>query len=162
MATTFNRRRGVVFLLTFLSYALYHASRKNLSGVKASITAEWLDRGTAEHPRKPLFNNAAEAQTFLGSLDALFMICYAVALVYWGWLGDRLNPRNVVVFGMFGSAVTVGFCLHFTLWLLHVFHSVFLFFLFDPLTTIVWYAKMNSLLTCATFCELHKEINRTV
>jgi hypothetical protein len=35
------------------------------------------------------------------------MICYAIALIFWGWLGDRLNPLAVVVFGMVGSAITV-------------------------------------------------------
>ncbi len=29
-------------------------------------------------------------------------------MIFWGWLGDRFNPRNVVVLGMAGSAVTVG------------------------------------------------------
>ena len=56
---------------------------------------------------QPLFPDQSSAQTFLGSLDALFMICYAVALVFWGWLGDRLSPLGVVVFGMVGSAIMV-------------------------------------------------------
>lgn len=56
-----------------------------------------------------LFPSPVAAQTFLGSLDALFMICYAVALVFWGWLGDRLNPLHVVAFGMVGSALSVSF-----------------------------------------------------
>lgn len=38
--------RLLVFGLTFLSYALYHAARKNLSGVKASISNDWLDNDT--------------------------------------------------------------------------------------------------------------------
>ncbi|KAH7730284.1 Protein T10C6.6 e [Aphelenchoides avenae] len=85
-------------------YALYHASRKNLSGVKASISHDWLDNAT-DH--KPLFPSEAEAKTFLGALDAIFMLCYAGGLVFWGWLGDRLDPKHVVVFGMIGSAVTL-------------------------------------------------------
>uniref|UniRef100_A0A915DZ69 Major facilitator superfamily (MFS) profile domain-containing protein n=1 Tax=Ditylenchus dipsaci TaxID=166011 RepID=A0A915DZ69_9BILA len=107
MMVHINRAKLLVFSLTFVSYALYHAARKNLSGVKSSISADWLTNGTAYHPHPPLFPSMAEAQTFLGTLDALFMICYAGALIYWGWLGDRLNPRNVVVFGMVASALTL-------------------------------------------------------
>ncbi|KAI1719878.1 major facilitator superfamily domain-containing protein [Ditylenchus destructor] len=107
MMVRINTHKLLVFSLTFISYALYHASRKNLSGVKSSISADWLDNGTSVVPRKPLFPSMADAQTFLGTLDALFMICYAAALVYWGWIGDRYNPRNVVVFGMIASGVTM-------------------------------------------------------
>ncbi|KAI3422388.1 hypothetical protein GPALN_012906 [Globodera pallida] len=107
--------RLVVFLFTFASYALYHASRKTLSGVKSSLLDDWLNGTT----HRPLFHDPTSAQTFLGLLDALFMFCYAFALVFWGWLGDRFNPLGVVAFGMVGSAVTliafgsVPFWLHF-------------------------------------------------
>ncbi|PIO75333.1 MOZ/SAS family protein [Teladorsagia circumcincta] len=53
----------------------------------------------------PLFNTDGEAKTFLGTLDAVFMIAYASGLFFWGWLGDRLNPKHVIVTGMIGSAV---------------------------------------------------------
>ncbi|KAL3082874.1 hypothetical protein niasHS_010676 [Heterodera schachtii] len=97
--------RLVVFSFTFASYALYHASRKTLSGVKSSLSDDWVN-GT-DHP--PFFHDSKSAQTFLGSLDSLFMFCYAIALVFWGWLGDRLkiNPLMVVAFGMVGSALTL-------------------------------------------------------
>jgi hypothetical protein len=45
------------------------------------------------------------------------MICYAVALIFWGWIGDRFNPLAVVVFGMVGSAISV----HFYIGFLHIF-----------------------------------------
>uniref|UniRef100_A0A158PA97 MFS domain-containing protein n=1 Tax=Angiostrongylus cantonensis TaxID=6313 RepID=A0A158PA97_ANGCA len=92
---------AVVFVVTFLSYGLYHSARKNLSEVKTSITHDWMDNTT----HFPLFVSREEANTFLGSLDAAFMIAYAFALFFWGWLGDRLNPKHVVVTGMVGSAV---------------------------------------------------------
>lgn len=44
MAT--HLQRVIVFTVTFISYAFYHASRKNLSGVKASLSHEWLDNTT--------------------------------------------------------------------------------------------------------------------
>uniref|UniRef100_A0A7E4VPL3 MFS domain-containing protein n=1 Tax=Panagrellus redivivus TaxID=6233 RepID=A0A7E4VPL3_PANRE len=99
-------KRGVVFSLTFLSYALYHASRKNLSGVKASISQDWVGNSTF-HTHPPLFKDEDSAKNFLGSLDGIFMIFYAAALFFWGWIGDRWNPKHVVVFGMIASAVTL-------------------------------------------------------
>uniref|UniRef100_A0A914LM58 Major facilitator superfamily (MFS) profile domain-containing protein n=3 Tax=Meloidogyne incognita group TaxID=654580 RepID=A0A914LM58_MELIC len=96
----------IVFVLTFSSYALYHSSRKALSGVKASISEDWIANSTITH-HQPLFNDLSSAQNFLGSLDALFMFFYAISLVFWGWLGDRMNPLCVVVFGMVGSAIAL-------------------------------------------------------
>ncbi|KAI6190289.1 MFS domain-containing protein [Aphelenchoides bicaudatus] len=95
--------RWLVFIATFLSYALYHASRKNLSGVKGSMIAEWLSNSTHE----PLFYKQSDASNFLGVLDALFMMFYAGALVLWGYIGDRWNPLYVVVIGMFGSGISL-------------------------------------------------------
>ena len=36
------------------------------------------------------------------------MAAYALALFFWGMLGDRLDPKKVVAAGMVGSAITVG------------------------------------------------------
>lgn len=99
-----SSRKALVFVVTFVSYGLYHASRKSLSGVKSSIKADWLSN-TSDHA--PLFTSEADAKHFLGSLDAIFMAAYAAALFFWGWLGDRLNPKLVVAAGMIGSAITL-------------------------------------------------------
>nr|AXS78272.1 sugar phosphate exchanger 3 [Anisakis simplex] len=106
-----ERKKIIVFLITFASYALYHASRKTLSGVKTSITNDWT-RNTTMTQRDSFQDGAfipsvSGAETFLGLLDALFMAAYAISLFYWGWLGDRLNPRNVIVFGMVASALAL-------------------------------------------------------
>ncbi|CAI4222629.1 unnamed protein product [Auanema sp. JU1783] len=96
-------RKLIVFVVTFCSYGLYHSSRKTLSGVKSSVKTDWLDNTT----HLPLFEDETEAKNFLGALDAIFMGCYAAALFFWGWLGDRFNPKVVVAVGMIGSAVTL-------------------------------------------------------
>ncbi|KHN76278.1 Sugar phosphate exchanger 3 [Toxocara canis] len=103
-----QRKKAIVFVVTFISYAMFHASRKTLSGVKASVTADWTRNTTnASHFNNPFMPSVAEAETLLGLLDALFMVAYAISLFYWGWLGDRLNPRNVIAFGMVGSAAAL-------------------------------------------------------
>ncbi|GMS79923.1 hypothetical protein PENTCL1PPCAC_2098, partial [Pristionchus entomophagus] len=93
----------VVFIVTFVSYALYHSARKAMSGVKSTMTADWMRNDTHE----PFFTNEADAKSFLGTLDAAFMAAYAAALFFWGWLGDRLNPKYVIAAGMVGSAITL-------------------------------------------------------
>uniref|UniRef100_A0AC34RPA6 Major facilitator superfamily (MFS) profile domain-containing protein n=1 Tax=Panagrolaimus sp. JU765 TaxID=591449 RepID=A0AC34RPA6_9BILA len=99
-------KRALVFTLTFISYALYHASRKNLSGVKSSISRDWLGNDSS-NPHPALFPNENQAKNFLGSLDGLFMIFYAAALFFWGWLGDRWDPKHVTVLGMIASAISL-------------------------------------------------------
>uniref|UniRef100_A0A914CG58 Major facilitator superfamily (MFS) profile domain-containing protein n=1 Tax=Acrobeloides nanus TaxID=290746 RepID=A0A914CG58_9BILA len=116
-----------------MSYALYHATRKNLSGVKASILNDWMDNeNTTSHRHEKIFDSEKDAKTFLGTLDGIFMILYAVSMFFWGWLGDRTNPRNVVILGMIGSGLTLFLFGTLPYWLL--FYStayyVFIYILF--------------------------------
>lgn len=104
-----------VFLLTFFSYSLLHASRKTFSNVKVSISKQWTpsDANTSlELPveiwnRNHLFPSAEEATLFLGTLDTIFLFSYAVGLFISGIVGDRLNLRWVLSFGMCSSALVV-------------------------------------------------------
>lgn len=95
----------IVFAVTFISYGLFHASRKTLSGVKSSITADWMH--SSSNSSGPFIPSKEEAESLLGLLDSLFMAAYAISMFYWGWLGDRLNPRNVLALGMVGSAAAL-------------------------------------------------------
>ncbi|KAG8138281.1 putative Sugar phosphate exchanger 3 protein [Naja naja] len=54
-----------------------------------------------------LFPNAEEATLFLGTLDTIFLFSYAVGLFVSGIIGDRLNMRWVLAFGMCSSALVV-------------------------------------------------------
>ncbi|XP_053505912.1 sugar phosphate exchanger 3 [Ictalurus furcatus] len=105
----------VTFLLTFFSYVLLHASRKTFSNVKVSISAQWtpsVQNGSfpAFSPREKweenrLFADTEEATLFLGVLDTIFLFSYAVGLYISGIIGDRLDLRYVLSFGLCGSAV---------------------------------------------------------
>ncbi|VTJ58808.1 Hypothetical predicted protein [Marmota monax] len=105
----------VVFLLTFFSYSLLHASRKTFSNVKVSISKQWTPNAfntTLELPveiwsSNHLFPNTEEATLFLGTLDTIFLFSYAVGLFISGIVGDRLNLRWVLSFGMCSSALVV-------------------------------------------------------
>ncbi|XP_064632932.1 sugar phosphate exchanger 3-like [Lineus longissimus] len=107
-----------VFLLTFMSYAFFHATRKTFSNVKPTISQEWTPaaaNNTQEGPLRPsnvwtkhhLFQNGDDAEPYLGALDAIFLISYAVGLYIFGALGDRFDLRIVLSCGMCLSAVMV-------------------------------------------------------
>uniref|UniRef100_A0A8C8EPK6 Sugar phosphate exchanger 3 n=1 Tax=Oncorhynchus tshawytscha TaxID=74940 RepID=A0A8C8EPK6_ONCTS len=105
----------VAFLLTFFSYVLLHASRKTFSNVKVSISAQWTPSvqnasSPAFSPRETweknnLFADSDEATLFLGVLDTIFLFSYAVGLYMSGVIGDRMNLRYVLSFGLCGSAI---------------------------------------------------------
>ncbi|XP_030885695.1 sugar phosphate exchanger 3 isoform X4 [Leptonychotes weddellii] len=111
----FSHHHVVVFLLTFFSYSLLHASRKTFSNVKVSISKQWTPSAFNKSVRLPveiwssnhLFPSAEEATLFLGTLDTIFLFSYAVGLFISGIVGDRLNLRWVLSFGMCSSALVV-------------------------------------------------------
>lgn len=115
LLTRFSHHHVVVFLLTFFSYSLLHASRKTFSNVKVSISKEWTPSAwntSAELPvetwsSNQLFPSTEEATLFLGTLDTIFLFSYAVGLFISGIIGDRLNLRWVLSFGMCSSALVV-------------------------------------------------------
>lgn len=104
----------VVFLLTFFSYVLLHASRKTFSNVKVSISAQWTpsiqnDSAVIFSPSETwednhLFADEQQATLFLGALDSIFLFSYAAGLYLSGVIGDRFNLRYVLCVGLCGSA----------------------------------------------------------
>ena len=103
-----------VFFLTFFSYAFFHGCRKSFSNVKdllsqaftANSTFYPYDTWQTEH----MFPSTDDADVFLGELDSLFLFAYAFGLYINGVLGDRLNLRYFLAFGMCSSAlVTFAF-----------------------------------------------------
>lgn len=113
----YTHHHVAVFLLTFFSYSLLHASRKTFSNVKVSISSQWTPFGFNDttYNLQPyelwnssnLFPNAQKATLFLGTLDTIFLFSYAVGLFISGIIGDRLNMRWVLSFGMCSSAIVV-------------------------------------------------------
>ncbi|KAM6203036.1 sugar phosphate exchanger 3 [Rhynchocyon petersi] len=115
LVSGFSHHHVVVFLLTFFSYSLLHASRKTFSNVKVSISKQWTPTAFNKSAELPvevwnanrLFPSAEEATLFLGTLDTIFLFSYAVGLFISGIVGDRLNLRWVLSFGMCSSALVV-------------------------------------------------------
>ncbi|XP_032131719.1 sugar phosphate exchanger 3 isoform X2 [Sapajus apella] len=117
LLSRFSHHHVVVFLLTFFSYSLLHASRKTFSNVKVSISEQWTPSAfntSVELPveiwsRNHLFPSSEKATLFLGTLDTIFLFSYAVGLFISGIVGDRLNLRWVLSFGMCSSALVYAF-----------------------------------------------------
>lgn len=131
---TYSHHHIAVFLLTFFSYALLHASRKTFSNVKVSISSQWTPSclNTSVFVVQPndvwnsshLFPDADAATLFLGLLDTIFLFSYAVGLFISGIVGDRLNMRCVLSFGMCSSAVVVFLFGTLTEWL-HFYNKIY-------------------------------------
>ncbi|KAG8202020.1 hypothetical protein JTE90_010391 [Oedothorax gibbosus] len=106
--------RFFAFALTFFSYALFHATRKTFSNVKVTISETWtpqnlslpdvFDKNWNGHQ---LFDDPKDTTVFLGLLDTVFMTSYAVGLFISGAVGDRLNLKYVLAFGMCSSSLSV-------------------------------------------------------
>ncbi|KAG8438660.1 hypothetical protein GDO86_005013 [Hymenochirus boettgeri] len=113
----YTHHHAAVFFLTFFSYALLHASRKAFSNVKVSISNQWTPSSfnasvfivlpNETWNEDSLFPDTESATIFLGILDTIFLFSYAVGLFISGIIGDRLNMRLVLSFGMCSSALTM-------------------------------------------------------
>ena len=77
-----------VFALTWVSYASYYFTRKNLSVVKSRLH-ETLDIST----------------TALGTIETLYLAAYALGQFLSGALGDKIGARKLLISGMLGTAL---------------------------------------------------------
>lgn len=99
MSRTFQTNRWKIFVLTFLSYALYHASRKVFSAIKSEMAnKQWLSSKYYQRDDQVKMD---------GVLDTLFMLCYAIGLFGNGYIGDRVDSKLLICFGMWLSASMV-------------------------------------------------------
>lgn len=76
-----------VFVLTWLSYASYYLTRKNLSVTKSRLN-----------------NELGVSMTQLGDIDTVYLASYALGQFVNGELGHRIGSRRLIGLGMIGSA----------------------------------------------------------
>lgn len=115
---TFSRLQVLVWVLTFMAYTLYHASRKPLSIVKGVLHPVAVPTLPVLHPIDgtllppaiptpagwPPFSGGA-GNTLLGELDLAFLACYSFGMYFSGQLADRLDLRLFLAAGMAGSGL---------------------------------------------------------
>lgn len=82
-----RRTRVRAFSLTWLSYASYYLTRKNLSVAKKSIEQE-----------------LGVSRNALGLIDTGYLAAYAVGQFLFGHVADRAGARRVLVAGMLATA----------------------------------------------------------
>ena len=77
-----------IFLLTFLSYALFTAMRQPFGIAKASLHPDKDDNGNYDSPGYAPFNDSNLGSFYLGASDTIFLSFYAIGLFVSGPLGD--------------------------------------------------------------------------
>jgi OPA family glycerol-3-phosphate transporter-like MFS transporter 1/2 len=97
-----------VFLLTFVSYAVYTGTRSAFGITKAALHPD-NEKNPSATGYAP-FNDKEWGSTMLGACDTTFLTAYAIGLFITGPLGDRLNLRWFLGFGMLGAGL---FCFGF-------------------------------------------------
>jgi len=105
-----------IFLLTFVSYAVYSGTRTPFGITKSALHPEDDKKSPSDHGYAP-FDSEDWGSTYLGICDTVFLSFYAIGLFITGPLGDRLNLRWFIGSGMllsgsmtfmFGAAALMG------------------------------------------------------
>jgi sugar phosphate permease len=82
-----QRRRNLVWGVTWLAYAVYYLGRKGFSGAKHSLKSSGLLDTRA-----------------LGAIDTAYLAAYSLGQFSSGVLGDRVGARRLLGFGLLSSA----------------------------------------------------------
>ena len=86
----FQRKRWIVFAITYLAYAGFYLTRKSFPVAKVGILAD---------PSIDIGKGA------MGLIDSFYGIAYALGQFIWGMSADKFGTRKVVLFGMMGSII---------------------------------------------------------
>ncbi|CAE5980448.1 unnamed protein product [Arabidopsis arenosa] len=100
---TFTFHQILVLIVTFIAYASFHASRKPPSIVKSVLGPPSLNSSSIDNGWAPF--NGTQGTKRLGELDLAFLSSYALGMYFAGHLGDRIDLRYFLVFGMMGSGI---------------------------------------------------------
>lgn len=100
---TFTFHQILVLIITFTAYASFHASRKPPSIVKSVLGPPSLNSSSIDNGWAPF--NGTQGTKRLGELDLAFLSSYALGMYFAGHLGDRIDLRYFLVFGMMGSGI---------------------------------------------------------
>lgn len=115
--------QALVLILTFFSYAGYHAARKTTSVVKVVLDPKTSNLGLLLRPRcldvdklyagenyRVLYAGWApfdsrDGTVLLGDIDLAFLAIYAIGMFFVGHIGDRVDLRILLTIGMVGTGL---------------------------------------------------------
>ena len=120
LKTRYRNYQIAAFGLTFLSYVMYHAGRQPYSTTKSALapyTNSTSPSNNAGGGYAPF--NERDGLGYLGTLDTVFLVAYAVGMFVAGPLGDRVNIRLFLGIGMIGSGVFLGLIGMYYYWGIH-------------------------------------------
>ncbi|XP_042478749.1 putative glycerol-3-phosphate transporter 5 [Macadamia integrifolia] len=118
LSVTKISQRSIVFyqtqvlLITFFAYAAFHASRKPPSIVKSVLGPEVqladteIDRNSSSIDTGWAPFDGRRGPHRLGELDLAFLSAYSIGMYFAGHIGDRIDLRLFLSFGMFGSGIS--------------------------------------------------------
>ena len=85
-----------MYIITFIAYAWFHASRKPISTVKGVLKVDWT----------PFSGETATTQ--LGEIGLAFLLVYSLEMYFVGHLGDGVNLHIFLTVGLIGSGNIVA------------------------------------------------------
>lgn len=85
--------RVKVFIITFLLYAAVHSCSSVWSYSKDSLHKD---------------PNYSFSTTFFGTCDMTFLLCYSLSFYLFGWIGDKIDLRIFISFGLIGICLSFG------------------------------------------------------
>ena len=102
---SFKQYQAMVFVLTFIAYIAFHATRKPNSIVKGTLSEQPTGhfKGADKGGWAPF--DGPDGTALLGQIDLAFLSVYAVGMFVAGHLGDRLDLRTFLTIGMVGTGV---------------------------------------------------------
>ncbi|KNA17813.1 hypothetical protein SOVF_076330 [Spinacia oleracea] len=131
---SYHTYQALVLIVTFLSYATYHLTRKTSSIVKSALDPQTptspslnlqsypfqrnylnhLSNGNLSNGNMTLLGandggwepfNGSDGTAMLGYLDVAFLAVYALGMFFSGQIGDRMNLRVFLTIGMMGTGL---------------------------------------------------------
>lgn len=115
--------RASILILTFVTYALYHMSRRPLSIAKKTLGPECnlsnktqlvvngtsitnMDDADCPQGWKP-FDDPESGTELLGLLDSCFLFSYAIGMFGSGWVAERVHLRYFLTGGLLSSSLFI-------------------------------------------------------
>ena len=101
-----SQHRAATLVVTFIAYALYHASRKPPSIVKSVLNPDQESISQGARGWAPF--DGEDGTRVIGMCDFAFLASYSIGMFFSGHIGDRMDLRKFLTFGMIMSGAWVS------------------------------------------------------